>query len=165
MLVSRVPVYGELQFLDRGGKPAEKGVNVGDEWTYRTFIEGNTQATAIWTFQGITPRRFPDGLPVELYIDVFRTHKGDLEKGVAGSLVARNPRTRQEFEVAIFAAKKLTTDEQFIRRKLRAKDGTEIDLFKDLVDDGKLEIQLRCVEHSAWPRPTCTSAPATPRSS
>ena len=46
MLVARVPVYGKLAFRDRTGKPAEKGINVGDEWTYRSFIEGGTLAAA-----------------------------------------------------------------------------------------------------------------------
>jgi len=48
MLEARVPVYGKLEFLDRTGKPAEKGINVGDEWTYRSFITGGSLAAAVW---------------------------------------------------------------------------------------------------------------------
>ena len=29
------------------------GISVGNEWTYRSFIDGNTPATAIWTFDNI----------------------------------------------------------------------------------------------------------------
>ena len=41
-------------------------------------------------------KAFPNGLPVELNIEVFRTYKGDIEKGVPGSLTVRNPTHRQE---------------------------------------------------------------------
>jgi len=101
MLVARVPVYGKLRFKDRTGKPADKGVNVGDEWTYRSFIEGGTLATAIWTFDGVTPQRFPKqqfpkGLPLEMNIEVFRTYKGTTEDpenipGIPGSIWVSNP--------------------------------------------------------------------------
>jgi hypothetical protein len=99
MLVARVPIYGKLRFLDRGAKPAEKGVNTGDEWMYRSYIEGGTLATAIWSFEGITaenfpPDRFPDGLPLEMTIEVFRTYKGNTDDpagipGILGSLAVR----------------------------------------------------------------------------
>ena len=42
-LQARVPIYGKLSFHDKTGKEKEKGINVGDEWTYRSFIEGRTQ--------------------------------------------------------------------------------------------------------------------------
>ena len=63
MLMARVPIYGKLSFRDRAGQPAEKGINVGKEWTYRSYIEGGTLAAAVWTFQGITPKPFPTVCP------------------------------------------------------------------------------------------------------
>ena len=63
MLMARVPIYGKLTFRDRTGKPTDKGINVGDEWTYRSYIEGGTLAAAVWTFQGITPKSFPRACP------------------------------------------------------------------------------------------------------
>ncbi len=53
MLRARVPEYGKLRFLDRKGVEVAKGISVGSEWTYRSFIEGGTPAAAIWTFSGI----------------------------------------------------------------------------------------------------------------
>ena len=41
LLLARVPVYGPLRFLDRTGRPTDKGISVGDEWTYRSYIEGS----------------------------------------------------------------------------------------------------------------------------
>ena len=37
-LLARVPVYGELSFLDRYGNQAESGLNVGKSWGYRTSL-------------------------------------------------------------------------------------------------------------------------------
>ena len=36
------------------GNPTAKGISVGKEWDYRSFIEGRTLASAIWTFQGLS---------------------------------------------------------------------------------------------------------------
>ena len=37
--------------------------------------------------------KFPDGIPLEMTIEVFRTHKGNQEKGVAGTITLGNPAT------------------------------------------------------------------------
>ncbi len=145
MLQARVPVYGRLSFFDRTGKPTDKGINVGDEWTYRSYIDGGSLAACVWTFDGVTPEAFPNGLPVEMGIEVFRTHKGDMTKGVPGSLSIRNPKTGKKLEVRIFESKEYVTDSQMIPRDLQMPDGTKADLFKDFVDDGKVEIVLQCV--------------------
>ena len=155
MLLARVPKYGKLRFKDRGGKDMEKGVNVGDEWTYRSFIEGGSNAAAVWTFEGLREADFPDalfpkGLPLELTIEVFRTYKGDLTRGIPGSLSVRNPRTGQTVEVRIFAAKKFATDVQYIPRTLLGKRGEKINFFRDLVADGKLEVWLRCLDGAQY---------------
>ena len=53
-LVCKVPIYGRLSFLDRQGEPTKSGINVGDVWTFRSYIEGSTKATAIWDFDHIS---------------------------------------------------------------------------------------------------------------
>src|SRR5437762_11309893 len=95
-LIARAPVYGQLMIFDRDGKPG-KGINVGNEWEYRGYIEGGTpgvqtKAHAVWTFDGITEDKYHDGLPLEMTIRVFRTYKADIEQGVGGELVIRNPK-------------------------------------------------------------------------
>jgi ABC-type transport system involved in multi-copper enzyme maturation permease subunit len=145
MLQARVPVYGKLSFLDRAGNQTDKGVNVGDEWTYRSYIEGGSLASCVWAFEGVTADAFPDGLPVEMTIEVFRTFKGDIEKGVPGSLAVRNPKTGKKAEVRIFESKEYATDSQVIPRELQLPDGKKADLFEDFVDDGKLDVILQCV--------------------
>lgn len=146
ILVARVPVYGQLRFLDRLGKPSDKGINVGDEWTYRGYVEGNTLSAAIWSFRNLREEDFPNGLPVEMTLGVFRTHKGDLAQGIPGSLSVVNPVTGVSAEVKLFRAKKFLVDTQFVPRKIRLPSGEEKDLFRDFVVDGKLEVWLRCLD-------------------
>jgi ABC-type transport system involved in multi-copper enzyme maturation permease subunit len=146
MLVARVPVFGELRFKDRAGQDKKQGINIGDEWEYRSFIDGGTLAAAVWTFDGIKEQDYPDGLPVEMTIEVSRSHKGDIEKTVRGSLVVRNPQTRLMTEVRIFPTKKFLADSQFIPRELEGAKGERYDLFRDFVADGKVELWLRCID-------------------
>ncbi len=156
-LQARVPIYAKkLSFKDKTGADKDKGINVGDEWMYRSFIEGRTSAAAIWSFEGITPDLFPEssfaeGIPVEMTIEVFRTHKGNQEKGVAGTIELRNPDTGKQVFLRNFLAKKFATDVQIIPRTFytSGSDGKaeKIDLFRDLVsDDGRLEVILKCLE-------------------
>ena len=155
-LQARVPIYGKLAFRDDTGAPKERGINVGDEWTYRSFIQGRTSAAAIWTFSGLSAEefpesRFPTGIPVEMTIEVFRTHKGNQEKGVAGTISLCNPKTGKKVFLRNFNAQKFATDLQMLPRSFvtAGADGKAetIDLFRDLVsDDGQLQVILQCLE-------------------
>ena len=161
MLLARVPIYGTLRFLDRTGKKTDKGVNVGYIWTYRSYIEGGGLATAIWTFDGVTEERFPEeqfpkGLPLEMTIEVFRTYKGytgdpDDIPGIPGSLSIRNPKTGKMVDQArTFTAKEFTTDVLYIPRELETSKGEKLDLFADLIVDGKLEVRLQCMHEAQY---------------
>lgn len=145
-LTARVPVYGTLSFRDRGGAKKDKGINVGYEWTYRSFIEGGTLARAIWSFRNVRQQDFPNGLPLHMTIRVFRTHKGEIREGVAASVVLRNPRTKLASSPINFVPAEYVDFERFIPRKLLSADRKPIDLFADLVADGELDIELRCLE-------------------
>ena len=146
MLLARVPVYGKLTCRGPRGEMAAEGVNVGDEWKYRSYIAGGTLAAFVWTFQGVTEEAFPDGLPVEMSIEIFRTHKGDIEKGVPGGLSVRKPGTDEKpVEVQIFESKEYAIDTQFIPREFRGPGGKKYNLFKDFVNHGEVEIWLQCV--------------------
>ncbi len=151
MLMARVPAYGELRFKDRSGRGATRGISVGKESKYRSFIEGATLAAAIWKFTDVTPERFPDGLPIEMVIRVFRSHKGEIDKGIRGSLVLRNPRnTGLHSGLEIFSAKDMTIDQIRIPRTLRDNTGQTIDLFKDLAPNGELEIEVQCLDSAQY---------------
>ncbi|MCA9049463.1 MAG: ABC transporter permease, partial [Planctomycetaceae bacterium] len=88
LLTCRVPSYGNLFFLDRDGLPKTSGINVGDPWMYRSFIEGNSRARAVWLFGGVTPGRLGDDLRLESRFEAFRTIKGS-EESITGGLEAQ----------------------------------------------------------------------------
>ena len=151
---ARVPQWGKLTFLDRQGVPKARGINVGSEWTYRSFVDGATQATAIWTFKNISPALNSEaqgGLPIGLIVRVFRTHKGIIGKPITGSIQVRNPETGLTSELIPFAAMDAKIDERAIPRKLTGTDNSELDLYKDLVSsNGELEIRVQCLERGQY---------------
>jgi hypothetical protein len=150
-LKARVPVYGKLSFLDRSGRPAEKGINVGNEWMYRSYIEGGTPAAAIWRFSRVRQQDFPDGINLDMTIRVFRTYKGDVEKGISGSITLRNPKNpKVKYLLRNFVAKEFTLDRHKIPLKFKDK-GAEVDLFRDVVsEDGELDVEIGCLERAQF---------------
>ncbi len=80
-------------------------------------------------------------------IEVFRSYKGNIEKGVLGSLSVRNPRSGEKAEIRVFEAKESTIDNEFIPRELQMPDGKKVDLFDKFVDPGLgVEVWLQCVD-------------------
>ncbi|MDX1944847.1 MAG: hypothetical protein SFU86_05510, partial [Pirellulaceae bacterium] len=164
-LIARAPIFGKLQILGKDGNASE-GINVGNEWTYRGYIEGGTpgtqtKAAAIWTFEGVTREKFPekkypDGLPLELTLRVFRSYKGDIERGVLGEIVLRNPdNPAKRSGPILFESKEFVADRHEIPWKLNSQAGGaagtgQIDLFDDLVSNGKLQVEVRCVEPAQY---------------
>jgi hypothetical protein len=159
MLQAKAPVYGTLQILDRNGNPGE-GINIGDEWTYRGYIEGgyNTKSQAIYTFSNITRERYPDGLPLELNLQVFRTYKGNIERGILGEIILRNPDPRARVKQSgpiVFESKEFQSDFKLINSdKLFAPGqsvgGQKLDLFDLVSPDGKIEVIIKCAEPSQY---------------
>ena len=167
-LLARVPVYGVLSFLNRYGQPSEDGgLNVGKEWTYRSYIEGNTLNTAIWEFENLTPEMFvasdsAEGVfPLELNLRVFRSTKGKIESRIRGEIMLVNPEEtlakEQRFSAPIpFEADEFVTTQvnikfSDIRRQNPVTGELEnIDLFKDLIDSGKLQVHIRCKDHAQF---------------
>ncbi len=153
ILEARRPLRGRLRFLDRDGRPSDKGISVGEEWGYRQYIEGGSAAAALWTFMGIREADFPDGLPLEMNIRVFRTYKGIITEGIHGTVQLRNPSNNLRSEALPIVARE-SIDQLWIPRKLAVvlADGTvqEADLYQDFVADGRLEVWLQCLEPSQY---------------
>ena len=152
-LLARVPIYARnLRFLDRTGKPGQS-ISVGYEWTYRGYFEGGTLAAAIWTFEGISREQFSNGLPLEWTVSVFRTHKGNIEKGVTGSWTLRNPDPAKNKESPRFSfeSKEFSSDSMLFPEKLELADGKSVDIFDEYVDDsGRVELILRCEDSAQY---------------
>ena len=154
LLEARRPLRGSLRFLDREGRPSTKGISVGSEWTYRQYIEGGSLAAAIWKFEGISEREYSNGLPLEMIVRVFRTYKGSIEKGIKGSVRVRNPASGLQSDPFYFTAREFTIDSLLIPRKLASTStdgGTrQVDLFQDIVADGRVEVLLQCLEPAQY---------------
>lgn len=176
-LQAKVPVYGKIKFRNADSFERERGINVGEEWDYRSYIAGATDEAVIWTFEGVTPKKFGDGLPVEMTISVFRTHMGNIEKTIMGALYVRNPVTGLTAETHVFNSEKYTTkalnipveiDKSKVKTKpwvvkkmsdaesFEAKPTESLankdtyNLFEDFVVDGKLEIWLQCLDSQQY---------------
>ena len=89
-LIARVPVYGKIEFRTREGRPSDAGINTGDIWAYRSYIEGGTKARAIWNFQDSLLKAPQENLKMESNFTVFRIKKGIIERGILAQLVAVN---------------------------------------------------------------------------
>ena len=154
---ARVPQYGKLRFLDRSGVEVPRGISVGSEWTYRSFIEGGTRAAAIWTFTGIdesvlrTDDQGRQVLPLELIVRVFRTYKGDIESGIQGLMQLQNPDTKRKSDLWNFTAKDASINSFDWQRKLDDENRQPIDLIDDLVTkDGRLEVIVQCLDRAQY---------------
>ncbi len=161
---ARVPEYGKLTYEDRKGVPVAKGISVGSEWTYRSFIEGGSAASAIWTFEGLEDSSFQQDasasqeaseesqyLPIELIVRVFRTYQGNIKEGIQGSIQLRNPETGLKSNLEIFTAKDASINSFAFPRKLFDTDQNRIDLLADLVSsEGKLEVRVQCLASSQY---------------
>ena len=157
---ARVPQYGKLRFIDRSGAAKDTGISVGSEWTYRSFIDGNTPATAIWTFDNVSDAVDPNvpeaerSLPLSLIVRVFKTHKGVIGQALQGTIQLRNPDPKANgltSEPLPFDAQDQQVDDIDIPRKLLSQSREEIDLFKDLVsEDGKIEVLVKCLNRGQY---------------
>ncbi len=153
IMQARVPHWGKLRFKDRQGVEKEHGINVGNEWTYRSFIDGNSQAAAIWTFADINEslKSQEGGLDLGLIVRVFRTHKGIVGQAISGGFLVRNPETGVQSELVTFEALDSKISKMSLQRKQISTDGTELDLFEDLVSsNGRLEVVVQCMEQGQY---------------
>ncbi|MFO0923119.1 MAG: ABC transporter permease [Pirellulales bacterium] len=151
-LVAKVPVYGTFKFVQANGQDGE-GKNVGHESEYQKYIEGNTLESAVWTFEGVTPDRFPNGLRLEMTLAAFRTFKGDIVTGVQGAIIFRNPDGSCETERNQFTVREYQVDQKQFGLKMkgfRGKETAELDLFKDLAPNGKVEVVIRCLDKGQY---------------
>jgi len=150
-LSARVPVYGTLTYTDRNGI-VNAGLNVGYMSEYRKFIAGGSLSSAIWNFENVNAADFPDGLEIEMNIEAFRTYKGDIVTPVRGTLILRSPDETVESERVSFLVKE-SLDRKVIPLQLsgfRLNKPEKLDLFKDLVVDGRLQVIIRCEDSQQY---------------
>jgi hypothetical protein len=89
---------------------------------------------------------------------VFRTYKGNIERGIGGSIQFRNPdvdpatKTQLTSSPEVFTAKDDSINRFNVPRKLyEASSQKPIDLLDDLVTkDGRLEVVVRCLDRAQY---------------
>ncbi len=152
MLTCRVPVYGSLFFRDREGLLATEGVNTGDVWAYRSYIEGNTQARAIWHFQDITPELFKQGptgsesydIRLESRFEAFRTIKGSsdsIENGIQAQFTLRRDLRDRAFSVYILIPAFREFGRELVDGQFR-NASTSLREYANAIVDGSSSIEL-----------------------
>ncbi|MFT7630651.1 MAG: hypothetical protein ACI87E_001658 [Mariniblastus sp.] len=172
---ARVPVYAkDLSFYDRQGNLKKKGLNVGKEWEYRSYVDGGTPmaggtslSKARFEFDNLTESRFGGRkiVPLEMTLGVFRTYKADIEKRVmAGIQFESVPVTEQDnkfvSEVIDFETNEYSVQLLPLKRKILGKevspDGKlvskgEYDLFDDFAgNDGRIILNLSCRDYNQY---------------
>ena len=176
-LRARVPSYGEVQFYDRSGELKEEGIDIGaeriDEGGYRSsgisrviglargsrkirhgYVEGGTLGAAEFTFENVTPGRYPDGIPLDLSVRAYRSYKGDIETGIRGSVTMKHPTAEIETNPIAFVVDEYEVDERILPLSMEGTDNNQtrmLNVFEDLVDEeGRLNIVIRCLDRSQY---------------
>ena len=85
-LKARQPLYGLISFQGNNKEANWAGESVGREWEYRRYIAGGERSSqrAVWNFPKIPSSltRGRDYVPAEFAFDIFRTTKGEENRGV-----------------------------------------------------------------------------------
>jgi hypothetical protein len=129
---------------------------VGDEVMFRKFVEGNTKARAIWTFNNVDVASLLNGdLVLESSFQSFRTHKGVVSKELLGQFTLVNPSTNMRVALRPFDNHEFRRNTYYVATQgqssaggklpLRDQNNNEVDLTRDLIADGKIEIEVACL--------------------
>lgn len=161
-LVCRVPIYGALLWKDREGNDAKKGINTGDVWEFRGYVEGATKGRAVWKFQGVTPNDMVEvaeagktetveRLMVESRFQAFRTYKGNMDRSLLAQITLVNPAKKLSVPLKPFELSEFGHIVSLIDRKISYEDDATksrktVDLFDDLAPDGNLTMEVRCLD-------------------
>jgi hypothetical protein len=155
-------LFGNLQFLDREGNPG-LGVNVGDTFEFRSYIEGATKARAIWTLSNIDRQILhPNGcFQLESQFEAFRTHKGDFGRTVFFQYTLVNPDTKLAVPLPLTKIEEFRSNVNYLTVgptvefadtsgkpiEAASAETPKVDFFKDLVsNDGKVEVHVACID-------------------
>ena len=157
-LRARVPKRGKLRFRDRKGVDVERGISVGSEWAYRSFIQGATQAASVWTFTDLDESNlveYAEGegkyLPVELIVRVYRSYMGEIEQAIQGSIQLRNPETGLKTTLRVFSAKDFLIDSFQFANEQTDTDQNAITILDDLVsENGEIEVIVQCLDRGQY---------------
>jgi hypothetical protein len=144
--------WGELRFFDRGGELADRGINVGDVYERRGYVEAGTQGAAVFTFHDLSQNDLVDGqLPLEIRPVVFRTQRLKTPFPVV-QLELRNPDDGLRSEPITFQAESHANQEINVPASLAiAGDANrKVNIVDAFVSGGRLEVALRPLSSGAY---------------
>lgn len=164
-LICRVPVYGELGFLDRMGNPGA-GLNVGDIVQTRGFIEGGSKMAGVWRF----PLPFEsDEFKFESRFEAFRTWKGDMTRTLRVRFLLVNAEKKLRVPLPPVLVNEFAQNVISVPRKVKWTDEEtlqerEADLYSDLAQPvhetdtgiagnarkGVLEVHVQCLDRGQF---------------
>jgi hypothetical protein len=150
-LTCKVPVYGQIRFVDRNGEPGT-GINVGDIWAFRSFIEGATKARALWIFTNVDESLLDkEGyLNLENSFSAFRSYKGDMTRPLFYDIRIVNPDANLSYTTDPQPVNEFRSKLDRIPRKLTVDD-TQHDLIKDFVTSQKmLFVEVACLDREQY---------------
>lgn len=153
LLTCRVPLYGDIRFQDRDGNPTSAGVNVGDIWNFRTYIEGASKARAQWRFPGVNDSVLDSSgnLNLENTFAAFRSYKGDMTRQLYYDIKFINIDTNLTHTMDPESLNENRKKLDVIPRKITTVDGVQHDLIKDFVSkDGYLYVEVSCVDREQY---------------
>lgn len=156
-LFCRVPVYGDLTFIDRTGAPGE-GVNVGDIVEIRSFVEGGTKSAGVWKFP---LSEEAESLKFESRFEAFRTWKGDMDQTLRVRFTLVNAEQNLRVPLTAFNVHEFGQNEVDVPRKVTWTDETTleqrtVDIYDDLLQPsdigslGELEVHVQCLDRGQY---------------
>lgn len=163
-LLARVPVYGELSFIDKNGEPSQKGVNVGDVWDYRGYVEGLTKARAVWNFDNLDVAEIKkeQQLRLEQSFEAFRTYKGDIEEQTRYSVTLVNPTKKLRVQMPDtypvqehkknpeLAVVVIPSELEYVDSYAADAETKTASLVDDILDGDSLTIEIGCVDDQQY---------------
>lgn len=173
-LIGRVPIYGDMSFSNRQGNRSSitlddndadertAGINVGDIWEYRSYIEGGTKSRTFYDFKNIDVDQLRQAgqMRLEYNFEAFRSHKGDMDKRLLCRLTIVNQQGENEdeklrvplpiFEVKEFSNratdKTITLEETVTYNEEGTNEVKTVNLFDDVLAGGDITIEVQCLD-------------------
>jgi len=171
-LVGRVPVYGDMTYSNREGNRRQdaseesSGVNVGDIWEFRSYIEGGTKSRTFYDFDNLDVDEIREAgeFRIEYNFEAFRTHKGDIDKRLACQMTIVNNTNGLRVPLPIFEVHEFSNraaDKTIILGGID-EDGNRIDtvtyneeatnelktvnLYDEVLEGGDITIEVQCLD-------------------
>ena len=168
-LISRVPLYVDPQNFHMLKEDGTEflGINVGDVWDFRRFINGGTKERVVWEFTNLQAEDFPgDGdLRLEYEFEAFRSYKGDIDTEIEFSVDLVNEASQLRVRLGVYPVNEFTSEVVHDLPKGKTenlisiprvisygetRDKKTADLFKDVVQGGKLRLEIACLDASQY---------------